>query len=58
MTQILYCKDLDEYIRIIIRQEMLGQYPNAQIKLQPTKKPVGRPKKYTGYTKYTKIPKQ
>jgi len=33
MAKILYCKSLEEYIKIIVKKELTGEYHDYKIKL-------------------------
>jgi hypothetical protein len=38
MTKIVYIDNLEEYIRAIVRQEIIGEYDNCILRYQPKKK--------------------
>jgi hypothetical protein len=38
MTKIIYIDNLEEYIRAIVRQELIGEYDNCILRYQPKKK--------------------
>jgi hypothetical protein len=38
MTKIIYINNLEEYIRAIVRQEILGEYNNCILRFQPKQK--------------------
>ena len=38
MTKIIYVDNLEEYIRVIIKQEILGEYEGCILKYQPKEK--------------------
>jgi len=37
MTKIIYCEDLEEYIRTIIKQEIMGEHEGFIIRLNEKK---------------------
>jgi hypothetical protein len=38
MTKIIYIDNLEEYIRTIVRQEIIGEYDNCILRFQPKHK--------------------
>jgi len=37
MTKIIYIGNLEEYIRAIVKQEIIGEYDNCILRFQPKK---------------------
>lgn len=40
MTKILYCDSLEEYIQLIVKKELIGEYYDYKIKLNDKKNKI------------------